>query len=1046
MDFGSSHVYAGASEVYYSSVPKETGVKNKSGHSNASGQSTGDVAKTSAWDEIIEEPVYEAIEINKNTSKAKRPLPDLPHENLYDPVAGETSSDLSNALNGVTPQVPEKPDIYKSINDVPSLAEQLRTALEEREKQKDTEDETPLPPPRNKTKVKMEPSLINETPNNHTTTLPPAPVELAPKLPPRDLVHTQENSVKMLTSMYEDVKLSENTSAPVLKPLKKSTSLDSVSIPLLKPPPSFTKRRQPDGAKKTSSLDQSPHMNVYYPSPVSDSKEFSYNFAPDFSSGKLLHSQSSDDYKLSKTNPFSDVYEAPKVNGSDFNDIAVIAFHDDSRVNDNAISNLYPSLPKPEDVPVSPTVDLYTLSAPPLEPTAPFPSATLVKRDAEFLQHHLQSLVSTDSSDDFSVSKVTSLIRPSAPHLSQSMIRRDKENEAKPIKRSDSKESLYSSADTNIVCVKLGIVKQTTGSFVYKGLPTHCQSCGAITFSAEKDWTCRFCGVPNKTFTILSQNISENCQHDVTYVLEQATNLSTDYDSLVVFCIDTSGSMCVTSKVPSGSSNIFVSRLQGVKQAILEQLNLIEATRPNCRVALVAFSNEVLLLGDGSTEQLKTLTEFELFDFDYIWSFGANAALPGPIKSTRNQLNRTVNSLSEKGGTALGPALLLSTAIAAKRQGSQVIVCTDGRANVGVGSLETEDDYQMSQHFYSQATDLATSTGVIVSILSIAGTDCRLVQLGKIADKTAGKVNVVEATELSSEFQNVLTDKVLATNVSIDLVTHKQLYFNNEEGYAGCSLAQFVGNITDESEVTFRYGIKNFDGFENIAPPSEAPFQLKIMYRPPDGSVCMRVLTQVRPVTENRVLAETAMNPAVIGTFATQQAAKLALEGDIDHAKEITNAHKNLLTRAMSLRSNAGSVNLRFPGEEIYEAVRSRMDDVGAELSKVEVESESSEDDRSHCYSIEEETYEPLSDVDHPPELPPRLYLQDGNRSSSGLSSTSNAQKKSRKPKLSLTGSLKRKKSKNKQKTAMQYKDETAQKMFKFAKAGTKNFLAKMAS
>ena len=106
----------------------------------------------------------------------------------------------------------------------------------------------------------------------------------------------------------------------------------------------------------------------------------------------------------------------------------------------------------------------------------------------------------------------------------------------------------------------------------------------------------------------------------------------------------------------------------------------------------------------------------------------------------------------------------------------------------------------------------------------------------------------------------------------------------------------------------------------------------------------MRVLTQVRPVTENRVLAETAMNPAVIGkcpqafiycchevtckyeqgsssqilsycryvilinffililyagTFATQQAAKLALEGDIDHAKEITNAHKNLLTRAM---------------------------------------------------------------------------------------------------------------------------------------------------
>lgn len=32
---------------------------------------------------------------------------------------------------------------------------------------------------------------------------------------------------------------------------------------------------------------------------------------------------------------------------------------------------------------------------------------------------------------------------------------------------------------------------------------------------------------------------------------------------------------------------------------------------------------------------------------------------------------------------------------------------------------------------------------VIVSILSIAGTDCRLVELGKVANKTAGKVSRV---------------------------------------------------------------------------------------------------------------------------------------------------------------------------------------------------------------------------------------------------------------------------------------------------------------
>ena len=47
--------------------------------------------------------------------------------------------------------------------------------------------------------------------------------------------------------------------------------------------------------------------------------------------------------------------------------------------------------------------------------------------------------------------------------------------------------------------------------------------------------------------------------------------------------------------------------------------------------------------------------------------------------------------------------------------------------------------------------------------------------------------------------------------------------------------------------------------------PNEAPFQLKIIYRLPDGAVYMRVLTQVRPVTDNKELAESQMNPAVIG-------------------------------------------------------------------------------------------------------------------------------------------------------------------------------------
>ena len=41
-----------------------------------------------------------------------------------------------------------------------------------------------------------------------------------------------------------------------------------------------------------------------------------------------------------------------------------------------------------------------------------------------------------------------------------------------------------------------------------------------------------------------------------------------------------------------------------------------------------------------------------------------------------------------KGTTALGPAVLTSVAMASKgAPGSQVIICTDGMANVGLGSF-----------------------------------------------------------------------------------------------------------------------------------------------------------------------------------------------------------------------------------------------------------------------------------------------------------------------------------------------------------------------
>ena len=51
-----------------------------------------------------------------------------------------------------------------------------------------------------------------------------------------------------------------------------------------------------------------------------------------------------------------------------------------------------------------------------------------------------------------------------------------------------------------------------------------------------------------------------------------------------------------------------------------------------------------------------------------------------------------MNSLSNKGTTALGPALAMCVGIASNFPMAEIILCTDGLSNVGVGKLDGNAD------------------------------------------------------------------------------------------------------------------------------------------------------------------------------------------------------------------------------------------------------------------------------------------------------------------------------------------------------------------
>lgn len=71
-----------------------------------------------------------------------------------------------------------------------------------------------------------------------------------------------------------------------------------------------------------------------------------------------------------------------------------------------------------------------------------------------------------------------------------------------------------------------------------------------------------------------------------------------------------------------------------------------------------------------------------------------------------------MNSLEEGGATALGPALYYSILLASRKSGSKVILCTDGLANKGIGSLEAENEDEITQ-FYDEMSQIALENGYI---------------------------------------------------------------------------------------------------------------------------------------------------------------------------------------------------------------------------------------------------------------------------------------------------------------------------------------------
>jgi len=441
-------------------------------------------------------------------------------------------------------------------------------------------------------------------------------------------------------------------------------------------------------------------------------------------------------------------------------------------------------------------------------------------------------------------------------------------------------------------------------------------------------WQCEYCDFTN-AIQLEPEEMPKG--ESIDYLLTQPHEKS-DQNDIIVFCIDISGSMCCTSEVlgdirvkandqlsqsldqfierqhgvaavqflPNESQDIsYVSRLQCVQAAISAKLEQLVKEHPKKRLVIVTFNNDVTIYLPGNVTHV--ITGDKLDQYDFLLNLGNQLAnqLQTNIEQSHPEFTKIILSLTEHGATALGPALLASISIAGTTRGSSVILCTDGIANVGLGTLENyvPDDNSPATLFYTRVSTDALQRGVAVSILSIQGTNSSLEHIAKVSAETRGVNHIVDPLNLTKNFNFILQNTIIATDVNATMLLNKALTFRHEKNTEDNKALRVIGNVTQESIITFEYYPKNKEELKNT---KDVCFQVQIKFTKLDGSKCVRIMSKRVEITHDRLEAEKHVNVNIVGLHSQVQAAKKGAEGKYTAARMIQKRNMRMVRRALA--------------------------------------------------------------------------------------------------------------------------------------------------
>ncbi|KAI1896282.1 hypothetical protein AGOR_G00093190 [Albula goreensis] len=450
----------------------------------------------------------------------------------------------------------------------------------------------------------------------------------------------------------------------------------------------------------------------------------------------------------------------------------------------------------------------------------------------------------------------------------------------------------------NVILAKLGNLVTEENVHTMEGMPTSCSQCGSALESCYDNMvnTCHFC----QSWDSQLHCTPMGCE-DCLFLMSSDETATLPAEPLLIFCIDISGSMCITSQVTEDGREIYMSRLQCVQHAVLQCVHFLSEREPHTRVGLITFNNQVTLHGHGQVPS-RFLQGAELIDSDYLREAVSCFPSPPRLSESRQHLEEQVHRLAENGATALGPAIVVAIEMASRQPGSKVVICTDGKANTELGNLDVDDSNShvavTSTIFYQDMGEYAANQGVSVSVMTIEGTDCRLDELGRLADRTGGKVVIASPDKLCIEFQQLMERKVVATHCSVTILLPTTLTVKGERE-PGHKAIRKVGNVTADKEITFQFRARE-EATQALLLGGHVSMQLQVRYRRMDGQTALRVLSVVRKVTDDSSLVLSSLSLPILQLNSSQGSAALAVRGRYRDAQREGETQRQLMERALN--------------------------------------------------------------------------------------------------------------------------------------------------